>query len=126
MFPARSFALTVERSRRTGPRETWTGGIVRRGSFFVFSDRRGIRAPPEPESNETSRMMRKPNLHAIDARPAAVRAVPGTWPSCAEDPPASGKGGHGFRFGRIRHSIRRSGQDRRYQKDQRGRAVACA
>lgn len=67
-----------------------------------------------------------PNLYAIDARPAAVLAVPGTWPSCAEDPPASGKGGRRPGFGGIRHSNGRSGQDRRYQKDQRGRAVACA
>jgi hypothetical protein len=126
MFPARSSALRWSDRAGPGPRETWTGGIVRRGSFFCFSDRRGIRVPPEPEASETSRMMQTPNPHAIDARPAAVRAVPGAWPSCAEDPPASGRGGHGFGFGRIRHSIRRSGQDRRYQKDQRGRAVACA
>ena len=71
-------------------------------------------------------MMQTPTLHAIDARPAAALAVPGTRPSCAENPPSIGGGGYGFGFDRIRHSNRKGGQDRRYQKDQRGRAVACA
>jgi hypothetical protein len=135
MFPARSPA-----SRRTvapAPDHEKRGPvIVRRGSFLFFL-MAGDEPPPAHRSNETSRMKQAPDLHAIDARPAAVRAVPGPWPSCAVKgrgpgaaaAPSVGKGGKesGFRSGGIHlRSIEQFGQDRRYAKDQRGRAVMHA
>jgi hypothetical protein len=81
--------------------------------------------------------MQAPTPHATNARPAALLALPGRGASCADHPraprfPAASAGAIGGRskgpgYGRIcGDSIRKLGQDRRYQKDQRGRAVACA
>lgn len=77
--------------------------------------------------------MHLPTHLAPNARRAADLAVPGTWASCAVNPRAplftdapyfgeDGRGGSSLGTGRIGW-IRRIGQD---QKDQRGRAVACA
>lgn len=81
--------------------------------------------------------MQAPHLHATNALPAAERAVPGTWPSCAVEPrvapgiaaPADygSKAERGLGSDAIGiHRFGRFGQDRRDQEDQRGRAVACA
>lgn len=81
-------------------------------------------------------MMQSLDLHRTHARPAAVLALPGTRPSCAVEPrvpgffaPCAGNSGRaatgsleGIRSG----GIPKIKQDRRYERDQRGRAVACA
>ncbi len=68
------------------------------------------------------------------ARPAADLAVPGMRPSCAvkrahrfDSAPETGgsRGWNAPRTGGL-HPIREAGKDERYQRDQRGRAVACA
>jgi hypothetical protein len=78
--------------------------------------------------------MQVPSFNANDAMPAAPWAVPGTRLSCAVKPgaarsAASIRSGESHR-GRTGISLHRGaakgfGQDRRYEKDQRGRAVAC-
>jgi hypothetical protein len=81
--------------------------------------------------------MQVPSPNANDSRPAALAALPGTRPSCAVDPRAplsprasigkEGRTSGGWGSTTIHpHSIRKFGQDRRYERDQRGRAVACA
>lgn len=75
-------------------------------------------------------MMLVPTHPATFAPPAADLAVSGTRPSCAVAPRPGrigrGKGlGNPLGTGRI-HQIRGRGQDGRYEREQRGRAVACA
>lgn len=81
--------------------------------------------------------MQVPLSSVTDTRPAALVAKPGTWPSCAVEARAplhpgafTGKGARtsgGLGSRSIPpHSIEKFGQDRRYGKIQRGRAVACA
>lgn len=82
--------------------------------------------------------MQSLDLHRTYARPAAVQALPGTWPSCAQEPRdpgfatrtlgtgtstgcATGLGGTA-----IHQDIGIIGRDRRDEDNQRGRAVACA
>jgi hypothetical protein len=76
-------------------------------------------------------MMQVPTQPTTYTRPAADLAVPGMRPSCAVEPrfcQAIGSGKDGWnapQTGRI-HRFRETGKDGRDQKDQRGRAVACA
>lgn len=75
-----------------------------------------------------------PRTHTL---PAAAQARPGTWPACAPEPREPGFLGTAIgkdnraegAFGVGRMAIHHDGilgRDRRDEKDQRGRAVACA
>jgi hypothetical protein len=138
MFPARSPTSAV----RAEPAPDHGITVIRRHRmtrlFFVFLPAGNAPAVPcathEPGVYELTQVSR---LHAIDAQPAAVTAVPGTWPSCAPEPRMGSlgtsseiRGSEGSAFGTNGiglHSIpTQFGRDRRYGKNQRGRAVACA
>jgi hypothetical protein len=82
-------------------------------------------------------MMQSLALHRTQTPPAAAQARPGTWAACAPEPREPGLAGTAIgkanraegAFGVDRMAIHRDGfigRDRRYENDQRGRAVACA
>lgn len=82
-------------------------------------------------------MMQSLALHRTQTAPAAAQALPGTWAACAPEPRDPGFPGTAIgkanradsAFGVGRVAIHRDGfigRDRRYENDQRGRAVACA
>jgi hypothetical protein len=110
--------------------------VVRRKSDdaapFSFFDLAGNTRLPDTQNHREADVMQVPSFNANDTSPAADPAVPGTWGSCAVEPlhPAIGNGGRacGGRGARSIHPKRipQCGQDRRYEKHQRGRAVACA